>query len=300
MRYQAYKILLLLCLYCTVGCKDRDVTKLKIAYVSYQSGSADIYLMNADGSDIEQITSSEHNNSFPFQIDKETIGFTRFYEDRTSSKFQVNVYSKEVLPLEETAILSGAKWEEASPDDRKVAFVRSTDYSDRELYIYDRETQSERKITSNKDSISLAYSINHSWSSDGSKLLFMSGPDWYNQYIRYYDLKNDSIITVTDRGYMNSGLLWLNDDKTLFANLKIRDKTYYELYTVDLNSGEVKQITKDINLHPSLSSDGQKIIYESQRNGDDGDIYYMNVDGTNEVQVTSTKEYEGRAIWFEY
>ena len=50
----------------------------------------------------------------------------------------------------------------------------------------------------------------------------MSGPDWYNQFVRLYDLENDTVRTITERGYMNSGLLWQKDNENLIANIKIK------------------------------------------------------------------------------
>ncbi|RNC87081.1 MAG: hypothetical protein ED556_06560 [Winogradskyella sp.] len=280
-----------------LSCSEQKEPLAKIGYVSYASGSADIYLMDMDGSNVEQITNSSENNSFPFQIDAKTIGFTKMDKDRNQTAYQVNIYTKEEKPYQEQLIVEDGKWQEKSNNGRYVAFVKSNDYRDRELYVYDSEMSTEKQITSHKDSITMAYSINHSWSSDDKKLLFMSGPDWYNQYIRYYDMDKDTIITVTDRGYMNSGLLWANDDM-LVANLKIRDKTLYELYSVELETGKVKQLTDSINLHPNISPNKKTIVFESQRN-DDGDIYTMNPDGSNLKRVTTTKGYEGRAFWFQ-
>ena len=280
------------------ACNSDAKRPAKIGYVSYASGSADVYLMNADGSNIEQITNTDDNNSFPFQIDKETIGFSRFDEDRNQTLHQINIYTKEEQLYEETTIVDGAKWQEESPDGHYVAYVRSTDYRDRDLYIYNTKTKSEKLILSHKDSTAMAYSINHSWSSDSKKLVFMSGVDWYNQVIRYYDVDNDSIVTVTDRGYMNSGLLWTGDDKTLVANLKVRDETLYELYSVNSESGVVTRLTDSINLHPNIASDGKTLVFESQRHGD-GDIYTMKADGTELRRITTDSIYEGRAFWFE-
>ncbi len=279
------------------ACNTDKILPAKIGFVSYATGSADIFLMDADGSNIEQITNTQDNNSFPFQIDEQTIGFTRFDKDRNQSLHQINIYTKEEQPYEEPAIVEGAKWQEESPDGHYVAFVKSTDYRDRDLYLYDKTTKSEKQLLSHTDSIAIAYSINHRWSGDSKKLVFMSGVDWYSQVIRYYDIEKDSIINVTERGYMNSGLLWTGDDKTLIANLKIRDKTLYELYSVDSETGVVRQITDSINLHPNIASDGKTLVFESQRYGD-GDIYTMNVDGSELKRITSDSIYEGRAFWF--
>ncbi len=272
---------------------------VKIAFVSYRTGTAEIFMMNSDGSEVEQITNSSENNRFPFQIDATTLGFTRIDSLNNSKKFQIDINSKVEKPYLNEPVAEGAKWESAGPNGRYVAFVRSNDYRDRELYIYDSELKKETKITDREDESTKAYSINHSWSRDGKKLIFMSGPDWYNQFIRIYDVETGEVRAVTERGYMNSGLLWLPDNKTLIANLKIENETLYELYSVDVASGAVKQLTNDINLHPNISPDGKWIVFESHRHGNNGEVYIMKTDGTNQVRLTNNPDYNGRCIWFE-
>ena len=126
----------------------------------------------------------------------------------------------------------------------------------------------------------------------------MSGKDWYNQVIRIYDVLEGTIYPVTDRGYMNSGLKWLADNNTLIANLKIRDETLYELYSVDTSTGTLTQLTKEINLHPDVSPDGEWIVFESQRHANDGEVYIMKKDGSNQIRLTNNDKYNGRCIWF--
>ena len=271
---------------------------LKVGFVSYRTGSAEVYLMNSDGSDVEQITSSSEDNSFPFQIDAVTIGFTRMDSSRNTTKHKINIHTKEESLLEEKTFVKGAKWEEPSPDKSFVAFIRSTDYSDRELFLYDRNTKEEIKLTSNIDEKHKALSINYKWSPDGRTLAIMSGPDWYSQYISLYRLGTDELVRLTERGYMNSGLLWLKDNKTLIANLKIRDETLYELYSIDVFSGNLKQLTTDKNLHPNISPDGKWIVFESQRHANDGEVYIMKPDGSSQYRLTSNPDYNGRCFWF--
>ena len=284
--------------------QGQEVTKapllenLKIAFVSYRTGSAEVFLMNSDGSGMEQLTNSPDRNSFPFQIDERTLGFTRIDTSNKSTKFKIDIYTKKEEVIEENPIRKSAKWEAYSSDSSHVAFIRSSDYSDRELFIYNGNTGIEKQLTSQKYEPFFAYSINHSWSPDGKKLIFMSGADWYTQYVRMYDLEKDSIIQVTRRGYMNSGLNWLTDGKTLIANLKIKDETLYELYQIDITTGKVTQITEGINLHPNVSPDGQWVVFESQRHQNEGEVYIMKPDGSQQFRLTNNPNYNGRCIWF--
>ena len=270
---------------------------LKIAFVSYRTGSAEIYLMNSDGSALEQLTNSPENNSFPIQLDNRTLGFNRTDSLRNTTSYQIDIYTKEESVYNELPIRPGAKWQVENPENQHWAFIRSNDYKDRELFIYNANTGFEKQLTSFKNPEFATYSVNHSWSPDGKSLVFMSGKDWYNQVIRLYNLETGLIKQVTERGYMNSGLKWLNDGINIIANLKIKDKTHYELYSVNSETGDLNQLTKGINLHPDVSPDGEWIVFESQRHNNDGEVYIMKKDGTQQLRLTNNPNYNGRPVW---
>ena len=276
-----------------------DFDSLKIAFVSYQTDKSEIYIMNSNGSGIQQLTESEENNSFPFQIDARTLGFVRELSDGSQQKMKIDIYTKEENRLDGYPIRQGAKWEATSPSNEYVAFIRSTDYRDRELFIYNKNLEKEFQVTSLQEVDHAAYSINHCWSADSKYLAFMSGPDWFNQFIRIYDVKQNVLRTVTARGYMNSGLQWLANGRTLIANLKIRNETSYEIYSIDIATGDLQQLTYGINLHPDISKDGEWIVFESQRDSNEGNIYIMRKDGTNQIRLTNTPYFMGRCVWFE-
>ncbi|WP_299111493.1 hypothetical protein [uncultured Winogradskyella sp.] len=275
-----------------------NIDSLKIAFVSYKTGTAEIYLMNTDGSDVEQITSSKEDNSFPYQIDQRTIGFTRTDATKTMQKFKIDIVTKKEEPIIEPPTVENAKWEVSSKNGRYIAFVKSKDYSDRELYIYDTHSQKEIKVSDKTKEEYKALSVGFSWSKNGKYMIFMSGPDWFNQFIRLYDVENNKVSVITNRGYMNSGIQWLNDNKTLIANLKIRGKKPYELYSINISDGELVQLTEGINLHPDVSPDGEWVVFESQRHNNYGEAYIMKTDGSNQIRLTNNSDYNGRCTWF--
>ena len=66
-------------------------------------------------------------------------------------------------------------------------------------------------------------------------------------------------------------------------------------------TGEPIALTSDTsyrNSHPSISPDGTRIVYHVIRVGAGSDLYLMNVDGSNPVQLTTNPERDERPSWF--
>lgn len=60
---------------------------------------------------------------------------------------------------------------------------------------------------------------------------------------------------------------------------------------------ETAQITGLENTYPAWSPDGTKVVFESTRDGPDADIFLMNADGSNVVQLTRNDSYDGTPAW---
>jgi TolB protein len=72
----------------------------------------------------------------------------------------------------------------------------------------------------------------------------------------------------------------------------------YDIFMADLNGKIVKQLTssKGYDAEATLSPDGKKMIYTSDKDGDI-DLYIMDIEKGTEVKITNTLGYDGGA-WF--
>ena len=274
----------------------------RIAFTSYRGGSPDIYWMNSDGTHFEQLTDSEERNSFPADLkDKTHIVFRQSkYDNGYQSKdFSYNYKTGAVQVYRAPQLIEGALEENMSLDSQYIAYSKQIkDYY--EVYIYDKKTGLHQQITQHqKEDLPAQIRITW-WSNEGSKLAYLSGKDYYNLYLRVYDLESKQTATITDRGYMFSGVVWLKDDNAFVINIKIRDKTTYELWRIGLDGNNLQQLTDHPQLgsvHPSLSPDKNWIVFESARDDGDGEIYIMRPDGSQQIRLTYSRSYEGRPTW---
>jgi TolB protein len=64
------------------------------------------------------------------------------------------------------------------------------------------------------------------------------------------------------------------------------------IFTIKADGTEEKRLIEaGLGVHPSWSPDGKKMMFVSSRAGTDSDIYTMNVDGSELIQVTNTDDY---------
>jgi len=71
----------------------------------------------------------------------------------------------------------------------------------------------------------------------------------------------------------------------------------YELFVINLDGSEQKQIGEvDSVVDLSWSPDGSKIVFSSDEDGD-WEIYTINIDGTNLLQLTENNVYDGSPVW---
>lgn len=84
-----------------------------------------------------------------------------------------------------------------------------------------------------------------------------------------------------------------------FAN--IGGTHYSQIFTFNISTDEIKQITSDQKLHhsPSWSPDGTKLVFSSQLPGNNPDaIYMIDVDGNNLKKLTDDSAEDYSPCWY--
>ena len=276
----------------------------RIAYISYANESPEIFMMNPNEKRSAQLTSSEMSNSFPQDFgDGKTILFTKSKTGNGNGGklFTLNIHTKKETPYNPTPIVEGAKQEQENSQKTYIAYTKEIN-GFRELFVYKKSTKIHLQVSTNKEQKLPAQIEISWWSPDGKQLAYLSGKDYYNLYLRVYNLETRETTTVTRRGHMFAGLVWLKDNKSFVMNLARRGEFSYELFRIDLNGSNFKQLTNNPgkgNVHPDISPDGNWIVFESGRGNESHNIYIMHPDGTNLHKLTSGSAYHGRPVWFE-
>jgi Tol biopolymer transport system component len=235
----------------------------QLAYASYQDGDYDIYTMDPDGSNVQNLTTafdpefgagwtdagpawSPDGTKLTFTSNRDALNERVWVMDADGS-------NQAALTPDDGIARFGASW---SPDGARIAYTMGADYQttfDWDIHVMDADGTNDVDITSPNQT--LAYDdYTPSWSPDGSRIVF----------------------TGVREGALE--ILSVNPDGTGELNLTADDNPPYA----------------NINDYASYRPDGSKIVYMSQPNdgSNEWDIWVMNPDGTGKQDVLADDAFE--------
>jgi TolB protein len=259
----------------------------KIAFVSDRSGNYEIWLMNADGSGLKNLTNHIAVDRYPaWSPDGKQIAFASTRSGNWDI-WTMNVDGSNPQPLTNHRMADLAPtW---SRDGNKIAFVsyRDLEYS---IYIMDHDGHNQRKLTTGGNGDwGPVFSPDGKWiaftsSRSGKGDLYLIDTETGTQYKRLTDNPSRDMIPswspdgkkiafISERGGDRD--LWLmNTDGTSPQPLtKGIYKHRRPLYDVD------REFIEGLGYYAlSWSPDGRKIIYTSIRKDGKGDITVLNIE----------------------
>ncbi len=175
-----------------------------------------------------------------------------------------------------------------SPDGRRIAYRYTNGFYER-IGIYEVKTGGIYDLTSDAN----AYELSPSWSADGTRIAFVSrkGGPW-DVWIK--DLVMDSLIQATHNSYAD----YPQNPEISPDGRKVAYFSGWGLNVVDLvnssNTGQIDSRTDRYTL--DWSPDSKNIAYISIRDGNP-DIFVVDVDTGDEMQVTESPEQEAMLAW---
>jgi Tol biopolymer transport system component len=261
---------------CSVGVAD--ATDATIVFCSDRDGDNEIYTMNADGSDVQQLTFNEfEESSTDCSPDGRRIVFVS-NRDGDDELYIMNTDGSGVRRLTDSPGLDFApSW---SRDGSMIAFTSERD-GDREIYILNPDDLAGlRQITQNSF-LESAQDL----SPDGTTVVFHSDRDG-SVDIWTVNLDGTNPQQLTDVAAFD-GMPEYSPDGTQIVFESFRDGPL-ELYTMNADGTGVVRLTYNFsdNHEPDWSPDGSKIMYVSKQ-GNDYDIMLINPDRSGSQILTS-------------
>ena len=270
-----------------------------IAFISDRNGNTDIYRVNTDGSQLQQLTTDPGRDELPtWSPDGSQIVF----HSTRGGYFQLYVMNADGTNqrrlVTSNAIDESAYW---SPAGDKIAFSRVADHDRNgsvhtEVFVVNADGSDARRITFTTGKTG---TYGHGcwpsgWTRDGAKLLTYCYEGNNNMYMANAD--GSGRVPLVTNGRWNSIPTISPDGAKIAFSSYINSNQ--EILVLNLNTGVVTQVTsvKSEDWRPIWSPTGGQILFESDRSGT-MQVYRMNVDGSNVQMVGAGAGKNSHASW---
>ena len=245
----------------------------KITFQSNRNGNFDIFVMNADGSNVTQLTSNPFDEYLPlFSPDGSRIVFAR-------CGFICQVVVINADGSGERVVIDDGFPGAWSPDGNRIALGGAAGTGIEGIYVVNVDGSGLVRVL-DPDFIT-------DWSPDGRQLMIVSGRD--GDLELYATPLDGSLVTkLTDNtADDNAGTGWSPDGSSIVFNSN-RGGAGQDVYVMNADGSGVTQLTPNDGFDddgPVWSPDASQIAFESNRAGDE-QIFVMNVDGSDVRQLT--------------
>ena len=181
---------------------------------------------------------------------------------------------------------SGCSW---SPDDKQIAFV--SNFSGRyNIYLVSSGSGWPAQLT-----VSDERQLNPAWSPNGKWIAFVSDYGGNEQWdIFIVSPTNGEVINLTSTpDIAENDPLWSPDGKWLAYSVKPKISSVYEIYLMNIETRETRQLTKNTpdnltNSPACFSHDGATIIYNQSRSDDkDANVFSLDVASGKSTLLTT-------------
>lgn len=216
----------------------------RIAFTSTRSGHAEIYVMDADGKNVRQMT--KYQGTYPYCADWSPNGRRIVFNLRYPKTIVAVLLDPDTgnhRPLIENV------WDpDWSPDGKKIAYTEFTQ-DGYKIHVIDSDWLNEQDLDTEVNHRGWSYPT---WSPDGKKLAFANqvGDD-IELFVCDADGKNET--RVTNLGGLNSYAAWFPDGKRILFRQTNQDADVWPYYIVDVEMLNL-EVIEQLKDEPALTN----------------------------------------------
>ena len=265
----------------------QDFQNGRIAFESTRNGNSDIYVINADGSDLRQLTSHpEWDHAPAWSPDGQRIAFHSLRD----GNWEIYVMNADGSGVTRLTNQPERDWRPSwSRDGQLIAFESHRD-GNGNVYFMNADGTNVQRLTDHSD-----WDGWPTWSQHGWQIAFFSNRGTNGDiYVMASDGTN--VARLTDHPEWDKEPAWMpNGPRIAFSSARDGNR---EIYLVNADGKGLTRITDHpaSDSRPAWSPDGQGIAIESDRDGN-WEIYVMGRDGRSPMRLTNNESYDGWPSW---
>ena len=280
----------------------------RILFVSEWERNSEIYVMDADGSNIQRLTTAKTDTGSwqgqpVWSPDGRRIAFVSD-RDGNLEIYVMDADGSNIRQLTHTP--DGEQMPNWSPDGKQIVFVlKPTTGGSEGLYVVNADGSNVRRLAHYE----CVYVNRPIWSPDGGKIAFSSGvqfPDGeWESNIYVIDADGSNVQRLTQHAGSNHQAVWSPDGKQIVFDSTRNGN--WEIFVMDADGSNVQRLTHNdkVDARPVWSPDGRRIAFHSRRDGSsdqpgvfsEQEIYVMDADGGNVERLTDNNRYDGHPDW---
>ena len=255
-----------------------------IAFYSDMDGNPEIYIMQADGSDLLRLTNDPAFDDSPaLSPDGSQVVFLSARDDPDPAfpnlKYELYLIDSDGENLRRlTETETGEDHPAWSPDGERILF--DADYDGDgfyEIYTLSADGTNLTRLTENAANDQFA-----DWSPDGQQIAFSSDRNG-NWDVFVMDADGDNQQALTDSSDWELFPAWSPDGMRIAFNSLVPNTGNTDVFVMTADGSEFLQLTDSpgFDENPVWSPDGSLIAFQTQRDGN-FEIYLMNPDGSEQ------------------
>ena len=249
-------------------------------------------MVNADGTDYQQITNVEAHNYYP--VYSPLGGSIVYAANQNGGVFDLFLFvfnGSRLIRLTEN--IGNVFSPSFSPDGNTILFANRAADGPTSLWTVENTGKNPKLLYAGPNTI-----VSADWSPDGNTIAFamaVDSPNAFEIFLMDVDGTNVRQITYGLQG-IGGSLDWSPDGRYLLIYAgPAGDK---DIFRINVDAKTAEQLTDGgNNAACSYSPDGQWIAFNSLRNDDQADIFIMRADGSSMRQITDNPEPDWQPQW---
>jgi serine/threonine protein kinase len=276
----------------------------QIAFASTRSGLPQIFLVNADGTSLVQLTDLENGACQPsWSPDGTQLVFISPCRARGDFGVSYNDASLYMMNADGTGLKQltntpGSDFEPAwSPDGERIAFTSGRDGYP-QIYLLDVDSLAVTRLTNTTSAIE---SSQPAWSEDGKKIAYtVKRVGTYQVWVMTDTGQENIQLARSGQDLWDYAPVWAPDGKTVYFNQRRESPSRSWLMSANYEDPDQNPVRlnfptpiEDIQFSPDL----MWMVYEGIDGEGNREIYFMTVTGSNPTRLTNDPKFDFDPAW---